>query len=133
MAMELIYGWMVISMMAIGKIIRHTDMANFILIMVPFILATGLKIRLKVMVFIKIVKDIHIKDHGSEIGKMAMEKKLFKMDLNMLGSSKMDWNMGKAAKNGLIIHNMMGNGVRIKLLDMEFSNGKMEGHMKENG
>ena len=41
--------------------------------------------------------------------------------------------MGKAAKNGLIIHNMMGNGVRIKLLDMEFSNGKMEGHMKENG
>ena len=41
--------------------------------------------------------------------------------------------MGKDVKNGLIILSMMGNGIRIKLLGMEFSNGKMEEHMKVNG
>ena len=51
-------------MMVIGRIIKRMDMANFILIMEPFILEIGLKIRPKVMVFIKIVKGIHTKDLG---------------------------------------------------------------------
>ena len=78
-------------------------------------------------------KAINIKDSGSEISKMDKELKIWKTEVIIAGSSKMEWSMGKDFLNGKINQNTKATGKIIKLPVKEFSFGKMEASMTVNG
>ena len=78
-------------------------------------------------------KDTNIKDSGSEISKMDKELKIWKMEVIIAGSSKMEWSTEKDFLNGKINQNTKATGKIIKLPVKEFSYGKTEANMTVNG
>ena len=88
--MVLISGLMETSTKATGQTIKHTDKVNSTFILEHSTMEIGSEIRHKGTAYIRIQMDINIKVIGQKISKMEKEKKLYKMDLAMLASLKMD-------------------------------------------
>lgn len=101
--------------------------------MVMYIKANGKMIRHKDKVFIYIMMEQGLVEHGKKTNNKVMEDNIGQTNPNMKAIIKMERKTGKGNFNGEIIQNIKDNFLIMIFMVLENINGMMVGYILDNG
>ena len=121
------------SMTVNGNMDLHTEMESLCNLMVNGIMALGKIIRNVVKENIKMEKVMRMLVNGKMINNMAKELKSDQMDHNILEIITWDIHRDNVIINGQMVLSLKDSGKKIKLMEQDTLNGKMERNTMANG
>ena len=124
---------MVPSIKECGQMAKQQEKVNLYMLMVMFMMVSGKKIKLVVMVFIFTTMERNMKVNGLKTINMVMESKNGLMVAAMKECTNKVKNTEKGSTAGEMVATTMVIGLRTRLLGLESMSGLTEGNMLVSG